>query len=196
MPIFDHFGFLAPIYEIFIPPKEPQEILRLAKFPISGAMLDAGGGTGRIAQFMKGKADPIVVMDLSLKMLSKVKAKTGLLPVCSQTEVLPFSNDAFTRIIMVDALHHVINQQHTIDELWRVLKPGGRIVIEEPDTRSFSVKLIAIGEKITLMRSHFLTPMNIVKLFKYSNAHVQLDIGKSTVWVVAEKINPFEKAAQ
>jgi demethylmenaquinone methyltransferase/2-methoxy-6-polyprenyl-1,4-benzoquinol methylase len=193
MPIYDHFSFLAPFYETFIPPKEPHEIWRLAKFPVSGALLDAGGGTGRIAQFMIGKADPIVVMDLSWKMLGNVKSKTGLQPVCSKTELLPFSDGTFARIIMVDALHHVFNRQHTIDELWRVLQPGGRIVIEEPDINTFAVKLIAIGEKLALMRSHFLTPKGIVKLFKYSKARVQLEIGKSSAWVVADKEQTIQK---
>jgi hypothetical protein len=30
MPIFDHFDFLAPLYETFIPPKDPQEMWALA----------------------------------------------------------------------------------------------------------------------------------------------------------------------
>ena len=59
---------------------------------------------------------------------------------------------------MVDALHHVINHGQTAREMYRVLKPGGRIVIEEPDIRSFYVKLIAVAEKLLLMRSHFLSP--------------------------------------
>ncbi len=57
---------------------------------------------------------------------------------------------------MVNALHHVCNQQETVNELWRTLQPGGRIVIEEPDVRTFAVKLFALGEKLALMRSHFL----------------------------------------
>ncbi len=56
---------------------------------------------------------------------------------------------------MMDALHHMSFQKQAIGELWRVLKPGGRIVIIEPDIRRFVVKLIAIGEKIILMESHF-----------------------------------------
>jgi demethylmenaquinone methyltransferase/2-methoxy-6-polyprenyl-1,4-benzoquinol methylase len=78
MPIFDHFDFLAPFYETFIPPKDPQEMWNFADLPSSGALLDAGGGTGRVAQFMSGKANPIVVADLSHKMLSEARQKDGL----------------------------------------------------------------------------------------------------------------------
>lgn len=65
MPIFDHFDFLAPFYETFIPPKDPQEMWAMADLPVSGVLLDAGGGTGRVAQFMVGHKN-IAVYDGSL----------------------------------------------------------------------------------------------------------------------------------
>ena len=187
MPLFDHFDFLAPLYETFIPPKDPQELWKQAGLPVSGALLDAGGGTGRIAQFMIGKADTIVVADLSCKMLSEARQKDGLRPVCSHTEKLPFPDETFARILMVDALHHVCDQRITVDELWRTLRPGGRLVIEEPDVRTFAVKMIAMGEKLALMRSHFLSPKNIAKLFHYPDAQVRIETDKFTAWVIAEK---------
>ena len=112
----------------------------------------------------------------------------GLRPVCSGSESLPFADNSFERVIMVDALHHVIDQAHTAREMFRVLKPGGLLVIEEPDIRTFGVKLIAIAEKLLWMRSHFLAPDQIVKLF------ASLRVGKSsikiadgTAWVIIEK---------
>jgi ubiquinone/menaquinone biosynthesis C-methylase UbiE len=189
MPIFEHFDFLAPIYEKFIPPKDPQELWAYLDLPTAGALLDAGGGTGRMAQFMSGKANPIVVADLSHKMLSEARQKDGLRPVCSHTEKLPFPDEAFSRILMVDALHHVIDQRGTLDELWRTLQPGGRLVIEEPDLRLFGVKLLALAEKLALMRSHFLSPPRIAELLNYPNARVHIETGSFNAWVIAEKIN-------
>lgn len=184
---FDHFDFLAPLYETFIQPKDPQVLWRLADLPTEGVLLDAGGGTGRMAQFMVGQAERVVVADLSRKMLSEARRKDGLLTVCSHTERLPFGEGAFARIIMVDALHHVCNQQETIEELWRALRPGGRLVIEEPDVRSFAVKLIALAEKLALMRSHFLSPQQIKELLHFPDARVWIETEPYTAWVVAEK---------
>jgi ubiquinone/menaquinone biosynthesis C-methylase UbiE len=186
MPSFEHFDFLAPLYETFIPPKDPQELWALADLPVSGALLDAGG-TGRVAQFMSGKANPIVVADLSCKMLAEARQKDGLRPVCSHTEKLPFPDEVFARIIMVDALHHVCDQRAIVDELWRTLQPGGRLVIEEPDVRAFAVKLMALAEKLALMRSHFLSPPRIAELFHYPDARIHVETGKFTAWVIAEK---------
>jgi ubiquinone/menaquinone biosynthesis C-methylase UbiE len=183
-------GLLAPLYETFIKPKDPEEISTLADLPTSGALLDAGGGTGRVAKFLVDKAGSVVVADLSCKMLAEANQKTGLNPVCSSTERLPFGPHSFERIIMVDALHHVINQKETIDELWRLLTPGGTMVIEEPDVRAFGVKLIAIAEKLALMRSHFLSPPRIARLFDFPDALVDIRTSSSIAYIIAKKQSP------
>lgn len=190
MPIIDHFGLLAPLYEIFISPKDPEELSTLADLPTSGALLDAGGGTGRVAQFILEKAGHVVVVDLSCKMLAEASQKEGLQPVCSPTEALPFPDNSFQRIIMVDALHHVFDHQMTINELWRLLAPGGIIVIEEPDISAFSVKLIAIAEKLALMRSHFLPPSQIAALFDFPDACLKIQKNESTAYIIAKKQIP------
>ena len=88
---------------------------------------------------------------------------------------------------MVDALHHVCDQRATADELWRTLQPGGRIVIEEPDLRTVVVKLLALAEKMALMRSHFLSPARIAALFDHPNARVHIEAGTFNAWVIVEK---------
>lgn len=73
-------------------------------------------------------------------------------------------------------------------ELWRVLKPGGRLVIEEPDIRSFFIKMVAIAEKLALMRSRFLNPGRIAQLFSHPNARTQVESEGTTAWVIVDKI--------
>jgi len=187
-PLIDHFGFLAPIYERFIPPGNPERLISLVDMPAGGVILDAAGGTGRTAQFFRDKAAHVVVADITSKMLHEVQKKEGLEPVRSYVERMPFENGIFDRIIMVDAFHHVLNQADTAHEVWRILKPGGWIVIEEPDIRSFVVKLIAIIEKLALMRSHFLSPNQIANLFCFQNARMQIETDNSTAWIVVLKI--------
>lgn len=187
MPLFDHFDVIAPFYDRVIGFLQPEAILKTADLPVVGRILDAGGGTGRVSGTLVGKANQIIVADLSFKMLKEASLKDGLQSVQSHSESLPFPGNFFERVIMVDALHHVINQRETAAELWRVLKPGGRIVIEEPDVRTLAVKFIAIAEKIALMRSHFLYPAEIEMLFPFPGAVTTVSREGYTAWVVVVK---------
>jgi demethylmenaquinone methyltransferase/2-methoxy-6-polyprenyl-1,4-benzoquinol methylase len=89
---------------------------------------------------------------------------------------------------MMDALHHVRDQHLTASELWRVLTPGGRIVIVEPDIRKPMVKIIALGEKLLLMRSHFLSSGGIASLFRNPDARIGVIFEEFNVFMVAEKV--------
>ena len=68
-------------------------------------------------------------------------------------------------------------------------KPGGRIVIEELDVRSFGIKLVALAEKLALMRSHFLSPTQISAMFCSDHVHVHVVADGSTAWIVVDKEN-------
>jgi SAM-dependent methyltransferase len=184
---FDHFSFLAPYYERLIPPGSRQKLLELLALSPNLCVLDAGGGTGRVAQIVKTFVSQVVVADISLGMLRETVVKDGLHSVNTATECLPFVAESFDRIVMVDALHHVVSQIHTAQEMWRVLKPGGWIVIEEPDIRTLPVKLIALGEKLLLMRSHFLAPVQIAELFNFPHAQVNIDSERDNAWIVIKR---------
>jgi len=185
--MFDHFGLLAPFYEKFIKPKSPDILTRLLDLPVDGLLLDVGGGTGRVSGFFTGLVSRVVIADLSEKMLLQSFEKDGLLPVCSHSEKLPFPDGHFDRVIMVDALHHVCDQRDSALELWRVLKPGGVMVIEEPDINHWGVRLVAMGEKIALMRSHFLPPEDIAEIYQGTSTKIQLHKDGHIAWVVIQK---------
>ena len=183
MPPFDHFAAIAPLYARVTYSK--REIMReVAALPVKGRLLDVGGGTGRVSSAIRDLVDEIIIADVSFGML-KETLPTQLKPVCGGPESLPFADESFERVIMVDALHHVINHAKSAREMFRVLKPGGVLIIEEPDIRTFGVKLIALAEKLLLMRSHFLAPDQIVKLFAAGETKIKAEDG--TAWVVITK---------
>lgn len=187
MPLLDHFSLLAPIYDLFIGVRPPDRLAEILNLPIQGKLLDAAGGTGRVSQMIADRTGGVVIADESGGMLAKAYEKGCCHLAQSQAEALPFPDLAFERIIMVDALHHVQDQARTIRELWRVLAPGGRIVIEDMNLRKLSVKIVAVGEKLALMRSHFLYPEAIAALFSFAHSQPQIFTDGWTVWVAADK---------
>jgi demethylmenaquinone methyltransferase/2-methoxy-6-polyprenyl-1,4-benzoquinol methylase len=188
MPLLDHFDLLAPFYDSLIQFQAAERLISMAGLPVAGLLLDAGGGTGRVSQTLTGQAGQIVVADISHKMLRQAAGKKGLKPVRAHTEALPFPSHAFDRIIMVDAFHHLIDQVQTAREMWRLLKPGGRILIEEPDIRTLAVKLVAIVEKVALMRSRFLSPARIASLFYFPHVRTQIKREGFNAWIVIDKL--------
>ena len=184
---FDHFDLLAPIYEKVIPPAATESMLRELDPKPECRLLDAGGGTGRVSGFLQEHVGSIVLSDISMGMLKESASKDDLQPTCALTESMPFAADFFDCVLLVDALHHVNDQAQTARELWRIVKPGGRIVIQEPDIRRFAVKLIAVAEKLALMRSHFLAPQKIADLFPFDGADVDVHVEEFNAWVVVKK---------
>jgi demethylmenaquinone methyltransferase/2-methoxy-6-polyprenyl-1,4-benzoquinol methylase len=154
-------------------------------------MLEAGGGTGRVASLLTTLVGTLVINDLSAQMLQEAKDKGALHPAQSYVERLPFPNDCFSRVFAVDAFHHFSDHGAAVGELLRVLEPAGRLVIEEPDITRLPVKMVALLEKLALMRSDFHSAERIQDLLKEQGADSQIGcIRDYAVCVVVDKSTP------
>jgi demethylmenaquinone methyltransferase/2-methoxy-6-polyprenyl-1,4-benzoquinol methylase len=90
--------------------------------------------------------------------------------------------------MVMDALHHFPNQEKVIEELFRVVKPGGIILIEEPDINRLLVKLIAIAEKLALMGSHIHSPTEINKMMRKFSSNINIIPNERiSAWIIGRK---------
>lgn len=184
----DHFGILAPVYDYFIGPPDRERLQHLLRLPAAGALLDIGGGTGRVSQTLAGLVDTLVVSDESVAMLRQVRAKALCCPAAGAAERLPFATESFERVLVVDALHHFADQRRAVAEMVRVLRPGGRLVVEEPDLNRLPVRLVAIAEKMALMRSRFFYPHEIGRMVAACGLQPRIEgDGRFAAWIVADK---------
>jgi ubiquinone/menaquinone biosynthesis C-methylase UbiE len=186
MATLDHFGLLAPLYDRLVRTPDTRTLARLAALPAPGRLLDIGGGTGRIARPLVSLVDTLIVADGSLRMLRQARSKPGLRLAAAYAERLPFANDTFERVIIVDAFHHLKDQDGSLMELLRVCLPGGRLVVEEPDITRIGVWAIAIFERLVLMRSRFRRAETIADRLRRMGAATTIHRQGATVWVVAE----------
>jgi ubiquinone/menaquinone biosynthesis C-methylase UbiE len=188
MPMIRHFDYLARIYDHFAGRPNLTVLRDLLGLPIQGWMLDEGGGTGRVSYPLLSEVGGIVVLDASFPMLRAARRKGRLLAVKSLSESLPFSDKCFERILVVDAFHHLHDARRSLGELSRVLKQGGRLVIEEPDLRRWPVKAVALAEKLLLMKSRFFLPLSILRMLKEGGLSARIAASdRFSVWITADK---------
>ena len=98
-------------------------------------VLDVGCGTGEILNTIKNRYPAVSLygIDISEEMLKKAKEKllnTAELSL-GDAECLPYENDYFDLLICSDSFHHYPNPQKAIEELYRVLKPDGHLLITD-----------------------------------------------------------------
>ncbi len=101
-------------------------------------LLDIGSGTGTWTAMVAGAALPagrIVGLDYSAKMCSVAQQKArrigeqGLEFVNADSEHLPFAEGTFDVLTCSHSFHHYPNQAAAVREMYRVLRPGGRLMI-------------------------------------------------------------------
>ena len=106
-------------------------VIKLARMTNNASLLDLGTGTGDLArealtQFPQAR---VTAADFTLQMM-RVGKKNGSLNFSTADALhLPFNNSAFDAVISGFLMRNVINLDKAIEEQYRVLKNGGRIVI-------------------------------------------------------------------
>ncbi|ELC8443786.1 class I SAM-dependent methyltransferase [Clostridium perfringens] len=98
---------------------------------------DLGAGTGFISLEIAKKANIVFSVDSSKNMLGELyrAAKdsnlNNIYPINGEVEDLPLFDDSIDLIFMNMALHHVENPDKAIKEIYRILKPGGKVIITD-----------------------------------------------------------------
>ena len=98
-------------------------------------LLDCGCGTGPMISLLYEK-DPTkhyTGIDLTPKMIEVAKAKNleGVNWVVGDCEDLPFEESSFDAVICSNSFHHYPDPQRFFHSVKRVLRPGGRLILQD-----------------------------------------------------------------
>jgi len=103
--------------------------VELARRYCSGALLEAGCGTGLILERLAPSTSRAVGLDLSAGMLAHARRR-GLDVFQGTLESLPFADASFDVVVSFKVLAHVPGIGLALRELTRVTRPGGHLVLE------------------------------------------------------------------
>jgi ubiquinone/menaquinone biosynthesis C-methylase UbiE len=146
----DYFDRRAPGYETgrrWQRLREPQALaLAALALEADDRLLDVGCGTGSAVRRAAPRVTRAVGVDLAPKMIEQARElaqgldNVGLL--VGDSEHLPFAEGKFTAVLCTSSLHHYPHPAQAVEEMARVLAPGGRLALGDVNSDHLLVKVI------------------------------------------------------
>ena len=101
-----------------------------------GMVVDIGCGPGVFTRYLCAHAKWVWAGDIDAASLARVKARhrdqKNLALVVTAADRLPFSDSCFDTLLFLEVLEHLPDDAAGVRELFRISKPGGRMVLSVP----------------------------------------------------------------
>jgi len=145
----------SPIRKFIQSQIEIKGFLDVPNYVKDGKVLEIGCGSGYGAKLINKYFKPkeIVGIDMDEKMIrlaNKNKLPNTSFKVGDATK-LDFKNNSFDGVFIFVVLHHIPVWKKALDEIYRVLKKGGQVFIEDGSLETFSTP---IGRLIKMFTDH------------------------------------------
>jgi len=104
---------------------------------------DLGAGEGAFTQLLARRAKQVIAVDNSVKMVevaADLAQRNGLSNIdfrVGDLETPPIDAASVDLVFLSQSLHHALHPDRAVQAAWRVLKPGGRIVILDLKRHAF-----------------------------------------------------------
>jgi demethylmenaquinone methyltransferase/2-methoxy-6-polyprenyl-1,4-benzoquinol methylase len=101
--------------------------------PVAGErVLDVAAGTGTSSAALAKSGATVVAVDFSAGMIAEGRRRhTSIEFVQADAEQLPFGDEEFDAVTISFGLRNINDPKAALAEMYRVLKPGGRVVVCE-----------------------------------------------------------------
>jgi ubiquinone/menaquinone biosynthesis C-methylase UbiE len=117
--------------------------------PSKAAMIiDVGAEAGRFSLNAANSNIAVNAIDIDAYSLRRLKLKNRNVTVLqTDAKIIPFKNDSFDGVIMVEVLDYIPQLDQSLGECWRVLKPGSPLVLSFGNQASLKVRLRGLRGK-------------------------------------------------
>jgi len=116
-------------------PDEVRAILDRIEVSSGDRVLDVAAGSGLLSRALAPRVREVVALDLTPAMLENAREAaqrdgvSNIQFVEGAAEAMPFSDGEFDLAVTRFSLHHIAQPQGVVDEMARVTRAGGRIVV-------------------------------------------------------------------
>ncbi len=118
-----------------------ERVYSVAGIKAGDVVADIGAGTGFLTEGLINKGVLVIAVDQSEKMLEMMKDKFSGYDFIDyrvgEGDMLPIDNESVDCAFANMYLHHVIIPENAIREIYRILKPGGKLIITDLDEHNF-----------------------------------------------------------
>lgn len=101
-----------------------------------GVAADIGCGPGVFIRYMSLRAKHVIGLDVDRDSLGRVKSRHCNLRnvdfAATVVDSLPFPDDLLDTVLFLEVLEHLEDDGAALREIWRVLRPGGKLVVSVP----------------------------------------------------------------
>lgn len=126
---------------------------------VGGAVLDVGAAAGSLLSVLAGDGYRCIGIEPNERMVAEGRRRFGLdLRVASLEEFEPRAGERFDCILLLQVIAHVAAPAAAIERLVRWLRPGGRVLVETWDRRSWTARLAG-------RRWHEYSPPSVLQFF-------------------------------
>jgi len=151
-----------------------KEIAKIVNPDRETSLLDIGCGWGLLLKELHNMDRELKLygIDISPKMVHVAKLKLKNIDhveiIEGSADKLPYKNNSFEYITCILSFHHHPNSLQSLKEMFRVLKPGGKVFLLDPFKSGFIAKFMAVVNNIVFQEKdiHVYTKKNICELFK------------------------------
>ena len=115
--------------------QNPKEILESIDINPDYVAADLGCGSGFFTVPLSRKVNKVYAIDLQQEMMDFLEQKIqrqkigNIEPLLSRKDEIPLENESVDILITVNTLHEFPDKKKTIEEIKRVVKPEGQVVI-------------------------------------------------------------------
>lgn len=103
------------------------------RFPPSGTMVDVGGGNGFVTRRLLDEGVDTMLLEPGIQGCLHAKIQRNIPSVaCSTLGNLDIPSCSLDAIGMFDVLEHIKHEEEILDDVFRVLKPGGKLYLTVP----------------------------------------------------------------